>query len=283
METTAGWRTWSGYAPVFDATVAARCKAAGSDAPRQDQYGRVRDGLFHRELGVWTVEEPLGIRPACPAGSGRRYRQRGLGRACPVRARLGHRRADRAAVGAVRGRLASVRRTARSLATASSPSRRASTRSAPSRRPCAMSRCSTGSSRAAILRTSTTVDRPDPVELPTAESLDGSQDRRAPAGDRARRDRAGRPARSFEVVPRRWPRSWGPRWGSATCRSRSTTAACPGHDLIAPAEASSNLARYDGVRYGRRSDGETYREMVERTRDAGPQLAHCRKLFVSRI
>jgi aspartyl-tRNA(Asn)/glutamyl-tRNA(Gln) amidotransferase subunit A len=39
--------------------------------------------------------------------------------------------------------------------------------------------------------------------------------------------------------------------------------------LIAPAEASSNLARYDGVRYGPRSEGTMYREMVERTRDEG--------------
>ena len=39
--------------------------------------------------------------------------------------------------------------------------------------------------------------------------------------------------------------------------------------LIATAEASSNLARYDGVRYGPRSEGTTYREMVERTRDEG--------------
>ncbi len=39
--------------------------------------------------------------------------------------------------------------------------------------------------------------------------------------------------------------------------------------LIAPAEASSNLARYDGVRYGLRADGEDFREMVMRTRDAG--------------
>ena len=39
--------------------------------------------------------------------------------------------------------------------------------------------------------------------------------------------------------------------------------------LIAPAEASSNLARYDGVRYGPRSEGATYREMVERTREEG--------------
>jgi aspartyl-tRNA(Asn)/glutamyl-tRNA(Gln) amidotransferase subunit A len=39
--------------------------------------------------------------------------------------------------------------------------------------------------------------------------------------------------------------------------------------LVAPAEASSNLARYDGVRYGLRVDAETYYEMVERSRDAG--------------
>ena len=39
--------------------------------------------------------------------------------------------------------------------------------------------------------------------------------------------------------------------------------------LIAPAEASSNLARYDGVRYGLRDQGADFREMVMRTRDAG--------------
>ncbi len=39
--------------------------------------------------------------------------------------------------------------------------------------------------------------------------------------------------------------------------------------LIAPAEASSNLARYDGVRYGLRVDAEDIAEMNARTRDAG--------------
>lgn len=39
--------------------------------------------------------------------------------------------------------------------------------------------------------------------------------------------------------------------------------------LIAPAEASSNLARYDGVRFGRRAAGETLLEMYERTRSEG--------------
>ncbi|MFI5046994.1 MAG: Asp-tRNA(Asn)/Glu-tRNA(Gln) amidotransferase subunit GatA [Acidimicrobiia bacterium] len=39
--------------------------------------------------------------------------------------------------------------------------------------------------------------------------------------------------------------------------------------LIAPAEASSNLARYDGVRYGLRVDGDDVAEMNARTRDEG--------------
>ncbi len=43
----------------------------------------------------------------------------------------------------------------------------------------------------------------------------------------------------------------------------------PCYYLVAPAEASSNLARYDGVRYGPRVEGATYEEMVDRTRDAG--------------
>ena len=43
----------------------------------------------------------------------------------------------------------------------------------------------------------------------------------------------------------------------------------PCYYLVAPAEASSNLARYDGVRFGPRVEGATYEEMVDRTRDAG--------------
>jgi len=39
--------------------------------------------------------------------------------------------------------------------------------------------------------------------------------------------------------------------------------------LVAPAEASSNLGRYDGVRFGLREDGADFREMIMRTRDAG--------------
>jgi aspartyl-tRNA(Asn)/glutamyl-tRNA(Gln) amidotransferase subunit A len=39
--------------------------------------------------------------------------------------------------------------------------------------------------------------------------------------------------------------------------------------IVAPAEASSNLARYDGVRFGLRVDGESLDDLYERTRAAG--------------
>ena len=39
--------------------------------------------------------------------------------------------------------------------------------------------------------------------------------------------------------------------------------------LIAPAECSSNLARYDGVRYGRRAEGDDIVSMTSRTREEG--------------
>jgi aspartyl-tRNA(Asn)/glutamyl-tRNA(Gln) amidotransferase subunit A len=39
--------------------------------------------------------------------------------------------------------------------------------------------------------------------------------------------------------------------------------------LLAPAEASSNLSRYDGVRYGNRVDGDDVEAMMRATRAAG--------------
>jgi aspartyl-tRNA(Asn)/glutamyl-tRNA(Gln) amidotransferase subunit A len=48
-----------------------------------------------------------------------------------------------------------------------------------------------------------------------------------------------------------------------------TRHALPAYYIIAPAEASSNLARYDGVRYGLREKGRDVTDMYEKTRAKG--------------
>ncbi len=49
----------------------------------------------------------------------------------------------------------------------------------------------------------------------------------------------------------------------------TTPYALPTYYIIAPAEASANLARYDGLKYGLRVEGETLDDMYERTRREG--------------
>jgi aspartyl-tRNA(Asn)/glutamyl-tRNA(Gln) amidotransferase subunit A len=48
-----------------------------------------------------------------------------------------------------------------------------------------------------------------------------------------------------------------------------TKYALPAYYIVAPAEASSNLARYDGMRYGLRVEGENLNDTYERTRAEG--------------
>jgi aspartyl-tRNA(Asn)/glutamyl-tRNA(Gln) amidotransferase subunit A len=70
-----------------------------------------------------------------------------------------------------------------------------------------------------------------------------------------------------------WER--GKEWlkaAGATIRDISlphTAYALPAYYIVAPAEASSNLARYDGVRYGLRVEGNDVISMYENTRAAG--------------
>lgn len=53
------------------------------------------------------------------------------------------------------------------------------------------------------------------------------------------------------------------------CSLPTTNYAIPAYYLIAPAEASSNLARYDGVRYGLREQADDMISMFKKTRQEG--------------
>jgi aspartyl-tRNA(Asn)/glutamyl-tRNA(Gln) amidotransferase subunit A len=112
---------------------------------------------------------------------------------------------------------------------------------------------------------STTVEVP-PVELPTAEDLKGL--------------RVGVPKELNEAEGIEPGVAQAVRHAIDLCSElgadvgecelpRSVEYGLPCYYLIAPAEASSNLARYDGVRYGLRIPADNYYEMVARTRDAG--------------
>jgi len=59
-----------------------------------------------------------------------------------------------------------------------------------------------------------------------------------------------------------------------------TKYALPAYYIVAPAEASSNLARYDGVRYGLRVDGKDIVDMYEKTRAAGFGAEFKRRIMI---
>jgi aspartyl-tRNA(Asn)/glutamyl-tRNA(Gln) amidotransferase subunit A len=116
-------------------------------------------------------------------------------------------------------------------------------------------------------RDTTTVERPEPVRLPEDDDLKGLRiglprqlnevegiDPGVREAVRAALDQAVELGASVEECDLPLSVEYG----------------MPCYYLIAPAEASSNLARYDGVRYGHRAEGAaTLVEMVERTRDEG--------------
>ena len=114
-------------------------------------------------------------------------------------------------------------------------------------------------------RDSTSVKLPFEVELPVAERLDGLRFG-VPREYLAVGIEAGVRARFDETLVRIEELG-------GTCVEISlphTEYALPAYYVIAPAEASANLARFDGVRYGYRSDkAADLIEMYERTRGEG--------------
>ena len=221
--------------------------------PRQGQLRRVRDGLLDRALRVQDDDEPVGHR----ARPGRQLgRQRGGGRGRPVRRepRHRHRRLDPPARGVLRRRRAQADLRPRLALGRRSRSRRRSIRSARSR------------ARVARRRARARGDRgPRSARLDVARRAGAAVRRRA---RRRRRRAAHRPAdastsaasidadvraaldRTDRRAARRAARP------SSTSRCRTPQLALPAYYIVAPAEASSNLARYDGIRFGKRAEAD---------------------------
>jgi aspartyl-tRNA(Asn)/glutamyl-tRNA(Gln) amidotransferase subunit A len=115
-------------------------------------------------------------------------------------------------------------------------------------------------------RDSTTVELPQPVELPTAEDVKGLRIGVPKELNEAEGIEAGVTAAVQAAIAQL------EELGAEVAECSlplSVEYGMPCYYLIAPAEASSNLARYDGVRYGFRADATERLEMYERTRNEG--------------
>jgi aspartyl-tRNA(Asn)/glutamyl-tRNA(Gln) amidotransferase subunit A len=264
VETTAGSRILAGYVPVFDSTVAARVKAAGlsllgktntdefamGSSTENSAYGPSRNPWDPERVpggsgGGSAAAVTAGLAPwALGSDTGGSIKQPSA--LCGnVGLRPTYGTVSRYGIVAFASSLDQVGPVARSV------------------RDCALLYSIISGRDSAD---STTVELPSAVELPDAERLDGLRvgvptELNAHAGIDSGVREATR--RAIDLLA---------ELGASVeeCslpRSVDYGLAC--YYLIAPAEASSNLARYDGVRYGPRETGETYREMVERTRDAG--------------
>ena len=115
-------------------------------------------------------------------------------------------------------------------------------------------------------RDSTTVELPQPVELPSAEDVKGLRIGVPKELNEAEGIEPGVAAATQAAIAKL--EELGAEVAECSLPlSVEYGMAC--YYLIAPAEASSNLARYDGVRYGFRADAEERLEMYERTRNEG--------------
>jgi aspartyl-tRNA(Asn)/glutamyl-tRNA(Gln) amidotransferase subunit A len=113
---------------------------------------------------------------------------------------------------------------------------------------------------------STTVDLPEPIRIPEAEDLEGVRVGVPTELNQAEGIEPGVTAavqRAIDLCT-----ELGADVEECSL-PRSVQYGLPCYYLIAPAEASSNLARYDGVRYGFRADEDDLTALYERTRDEG--------------
>ena len=231
--------------------------------PRQDEHRRVRDGLVDRELRLRPVAQPVGS-DTSPRRLGRRQRGGCLWWVAPwaLGSDTGGSIKQPAALCGNVGLRPTYGTVSRYGVVAFASSLDQVGPVAKNVRDCAFL-YSIISGRDA--NDTTTVDVPA-VELPAAEDLKGlrigvpTEMNEADGIEPGVSDSVRKALEQAEQL--------GAQVGECSLpRSVAYGVAC--YYLISPAEASSNLARYDGARYGLRSDGDDFREMVMATRRDG--------------
>ena len=265
VETTAGSKILAGYRPVFDATVATRCKEAGlsllgktnmdefamGSSTENSAYGPTRNPWDPTRVpggssGGSTAAVAAGLAPwALGSDTGGSIKQpAALCGVVGLRPTYGT--VSRYGIVAFASSLDQIGPIAKTV------------------RDCALLyRIIAGRDA----NDTTTVELPEPVELPEAEDLEGLRIGVPVELNQAEGIEPGVTAeveRALEVA-----RELGAEIGECSL-PRSVEFGLPCYYLIAPSEASSNLARYDGVRYGLRSEmNGDVRAMYDRTRHDG--------------
>jgi aspartyl-tRNA(Asn)/glutamyl-tRNA(Gln) amidotransferase subunit A len=264
VETTAGSKILAGYRPPFDATVAARCKDAGlpligktnldefamGSSTENSAYGPTRNPWDPARVpggssGGSTAAVAAGLAPwALGSDTGGSIKQpAALCGVVGLRPTYGT--VSRYGIVAFASSLDQVGPIAKTV------------------RDCALLHRIIAGRDA---NDSTTVELPEPIELPEAEDLRGLRvgvPKELNEADGIEPGVAAAVTRTIELC-----RELGAEVGECNL-PRSVEFGLPCYYLIAPSEASSNLARYDGVRYGLRVGNGDVRAMYERTRDAG--------------
>ena len=265
VETTAGSKILAGYKPVFDSTVAARCKEAGLPLIGKTNMDEFAMGSSTENSAYGPTRNPWDPERVPGGSSG--------GSAAAVAAGLapwalgsdtgGSIKQPAALCGLVglRPTYGTVSRYGIVAFASSLDQVGPITKTV---RDCALLyRVIAGRDQ----EDTTTVELPDPIEVPQAEDLRGL---RVGVPKELNEAEGIEPGVSDAVQGAiELCRELGADVGETTL-PRSVEYGMPCYYLIAPSEASSNLARYDGVRYGPRSEvNGDIREMYMQTRDEG--------------
>ena len=264
VETTAASKILAGYKPVFDATVATRCRQAGLPLLGKTNLDEFAMGSSTENSGFGPTRNPWDLDRVPGGSSGGSTAAVAAGLApWALGSDTGGSIKQPAALCGVVGLRPTYGTVSRYGIVAFASSLDQIGPIAKTVRDCARLYAIVAGRDACD---STTVELPHPVELPEGEDLRGLK---IGVPTELNETEGIEPGVSEQVNHAlELARELGAELEECSL-PRSVDFGLPCYYLIAPSEASSNLARYDGVRYGFRAGNGDLRELYARTRDEG--------------